>query len=445
MSNAAIALDATYSIGDELSGVGLYSREILWGLARAHPEVRFEFFYRAHRYLAARREGGVPDNVRRRLLAEPLGPRSADLFHGLNQRLPRLRLRRTVATFHDLFVMTGEYSTPEFRERFRAQAEDAARRADLIIAVSEFTRSQVVSLLGVEPSRVRVVHHGTRALPVRADRRENVILNVGAIQTRKNIARLVAAFETVDPGWRLVIAGSAGYGADGILERIAASPARDRISVRGYVSLDELARWYGKASVFAFPSLDEGFGMPLLEAMAAGVPILTSNRSALREVAGDAGLLVDPENIDALASGLRHLTEDAETRTELARNAAESACVNSLGKKRSPERGAFTGNWGSPTDPGGLLLVVDGDFESAQETVILGGELDFTGSFVIPFRLLGNLGPVFVLLLFTGFVPAVETDGRLQHKEDVIARAFDFADRLRDPVGLGQGIVDRVP
>ena len=87
------------------------------------------------------------------MLAEPLGPRGADLFHGLNQRLPRIPMRRAVATFHDLFVMTGEYSTPEFRARFTAQARDAAARADAVIAVSEFTRSQVVSLLGVDPAQ----------------------------------------------------------------------------------------------------------------------------------------------------------------------------------------------------------------------------------------------------------------------------------------------------
>ena len=120
-----IALDATYSIGDELSGVGLYSREILDGLAATHPETRFDFYYRAHRYFRSRRLK-IPSNSRRRLLAGPFGPRRADLFHGLNQRLPDLPLRRAVATFHDLFVMTGEYSTPEFRERFTAQARDAA-------------------------------------------------------------------------------------------------------------------------------------------------------------------------------------------------------------------------------------------------------------------------------------------------------------------------------
>src|ERR1035441_5116546 len=97
-----IALDATYSIGDMPSGVGLYSHEILMGLAAAHPEVRFDFCYRPHRYLRARR-AAVPSNVRRRVFAGPFGPRGADLFHGLNQRLPRIPMRHSVATFHDLF------------------------------------------------------------------------------------------------------------------------------------------------------------------------------------------------------------------------------------------------------------------------------------------------------------------------------------------------------
>jgi glycosyltransferase involved in cell wall biosynthesis len=313
-----IALDATYSIGDVLSGVGLYSREIIYGLAAAHPAQRFHFYYRSQRYLRSWRDS-LPGNVRRRLLAGPLSPRGAGLFHGLNQRLPETLPRFTVATFHDLFVLTGEYSTAEFRNRFAAQARDAAQRAGAIIAVSAFTAAQVVELLDVSRDKVHVVHHGTRRLALPPAARENVILNVGAIQTRKNIARLVEAFEAVDPAWRLVLAGSDGYGAPGIHERIARSPARTRIQAPGYVTPEELAGWYARARVFAFPSMDEGFGMPLLEAMSSGVPVMTSNRSALPEVAGDAALLVDPERTESLVDGLRRLTSDEDLRIELAR------------------------------------------------------------------------------------------------------------------------------
>ena len=312
-----IALDATYSLGEELSGVGLYSREMLVGLAGAHPECEFEWWYRWKSYRQAR-AAAAPSAVRRRLLADPLwGPRGAEIFHGLNQRLPKGRMRRAIATFHDLFVMTGEYSTPEFRARFARQARDAAARADAIIAVSEFTKRQVVELLGYPAERVFVVHHGTRALRFPDLPREKVVLSVGAIQKRKNTGRVVEAFESLESDWRLVLAGSFGYGAEEIGRRIEASKARERIAVLGYVTPEELAKWYARASIFAFPSLDEGFGMPLLEAMAAGTAVVTSNCSALPEVAGDTAVLVDPGDTGELVGALRKLAGDEGLRGEL--------------------------------------------------------------------------------------------------------------------------------
>ena len=129
-----IALDATYSLGPNLSGIGVYSHEMLFGLARAHPEEEFFYCYRSHRFLRAYREQ-LPKNALRRLL---IGTPPGDVFHALNQRIDT-RARRTVCTFHDLFVMTGEYSSPDFRARFTAQAQRAAQHTDLIIAVSRFT------------------------------------------------------------------------------------------------------------------------------------------------------------------------------------------------------------------------------------------------------------------------------------------------------------------
>jgi glycosyltransferase involved in cell wall biosynthesis len=236
-------------------------------------------------------------------------------------------MRRSVATFHDLFVLTGEYSTPEFRARFSAQAHDAAERADAIIAVSSFTAHQAIHLLDVSPMKVRVVHHGIRPLDFPRLAREKIILSVGAIQTRKNIRRLVEAFEGIDSDWRLVLAGSAGYGAAAIEARIERSPARDRIQLLGYISPDELAAWYARAMIFAFPSLDEGFGMPALEAMAAGIPVIAANRSALPEVVGDAALLVDPTDDEQLCQALRDLTESGELRGELVRRGTVRASL----------------------------------------------------------------------------------------------------------------------
>ena len=319
-----IALDSTYSVGADLSGVGVYSREMLDGLARAHPGDRFAFCYRPHRFLRSLGER-LPANAGRFLLGETRAPRWADVFHGLNQRLPHAPMRCAVTTFHDLFVLTGEYSTPEFRRRFAEQARDAAARSDRIIAVSQFTARQAIEVLGVDRAKVRVVHHGVRAAGGTAVAREKVILHVGAVQHRKNIARLVDAFERVDGDWQLVLVGSAGYGAAEIAARIDGSRSRERIRVLGYVSRAELANWYARATIFAFPSLDEGFGMPVLEAMASGTPVIASNRAAVPEVAGDAAWLVDAEDTEELAGAIVALTRDPERRAELSRRGLERA------------------------------------------------------------------------------------------------------------------------
>ena len=310
-----IALDATYSIGDNLSGVGVYSDQLLRGTAASGFAGQWEWFYRSQRYWRAR-SLPVPANVRRRFLAESLGSRGAGLFHGLNQRLPRRRFQRQVATFHDLFVLSADYSTPDFRARFAAQARHAAETADRIIAVSAFTASQVEGLLGISRQRIRVVHHGITPRVIPSLPRENVVLCVGAIQKRKNQTGLVQAFRAMPADWSLVLAGSEGFDAAHTLRAIEASPARDRIQVTGYLSNEELSRWYGKARIFAFPSLDEGFGMPILEAMAAGIPVVTGNGSSLPEVAGDAAVMVEAGSVNDLASALCQLAQDETARME---------------------------------------------------------------------------------------------------------------------------------
>ena len=311
-----IGLDATYSIGRNLSGVGVYSRELMHGLARQFPEDRFRYYYRPHRLLKSFRES-VPANASRRLL---IGVPHGDVFHALNQRVDSTSGEtRVVSTFHDLFVMTGEYSSPEFRARFTEQARQAAERSHIIIAVSRFTAGQVENLLGVDPSRIHVVPHGVHTPLAPATSRENIVLFAGVIQKRKNIARLVQAFEQMPAGWRMILAGAtAGFGAREELQALEASPRRSSIELRGHVSRAELDALYGRARIFAFPSLDEGFGMPVLEAMAHGLPVITSNISAMPEVAGSAALLVNPFQVDEIAFALQRLAHDENLRAELA-------------------------------------------------------------------------------------------------------------------------------
>lgn len=311
-----IALDATYSLGTALSGVGVYSREILNGLASAGFADEWDWFYRWHSYRVGRWLP-KPRGVNSRLLADSWGNRAADLFHGLNQRLPQRRFRRQVATFHDLFVLTADYSTAAFRARFTLQAQEAAAAADLIIAVSAFTASQVEQHLHVPLSHIRVIHHGVTRRSIPDLPREKIVLCVGAIQRRKNQAMLVRAFRALPDDWTLVLAGSQGFQSAETTSAISASPASSRIRVTGYQTDDQLGEWYARAGIFAFPSLDEGFGMPVLEAMDAGLPVIAANTSAIPEVCGDAAELIDPHDEDALASALTRLAADDSRREQL--------------------------------------------------------------------------------------------------------------------------------
>jgi glycosyltransferase involved in cell wall biosynthesis len=176
----------------------------------------------------------------------------------------------------------------------------------------------------VERSRIRVIPHGVR-VPPRSNEivREPIILFVGAIQKRKNVRRLIEAFERTPNDWKLVLAGSLGYGSEAELQAVERSGRRPDITITGYISDGDLERLYSRASILAFPSLDEGFGFPVLEAMARGLPVLTSNRSALPEVAGEAALLVDAMDTESISTALNRLIEDETLRKELSRKGSE--------------------------------------------------------------------------------------------------------------------------
>jgi glycosyltransferase involved in cell wall biosynthesis len=320
-----IALDATYSIDPRPTGIGVYSNALLIGLADRYPRDEFVHCFRPRQFFRAVRNSRR--NVRKRLLYPPVPTFGADVFHALNQRVDKRPAKKVVATFHDLFVMTEDYSSREFRARFTEQARRAAQNSDLLIAVSQFTADQVSSLLGFDRSRIRVIPHGVSPpSPHLQRKREKLILSVGALQVRKNAIRLVEAFERVPGDWQLLFAGArTGYLAGPILDSIRSSDCSDRIKVMGYAWPAELQTLYSRASIFAFPSLDEGFGIPVLEAMAHGVPVIASKRPALVEVAADAALFVDPQSVDDLEWALERLIYDPELREEYSQRGRERA------------------------------------------------------------------------------------------------------------------------
>jgi glycosyltransferase involved in cell wall biosynthesis len=242
-----------------------------------------------------------------------------------------------IATVHDLAFrhFPGTFPTGA-RAKLNLLLGLMARKASKIIAVSESTKLDLIKYFpNIPNSRIRVIHHGVNAdfysrvvadtemaqvLSEHGLERESYVLYVGAIQPRKNLIRLVAAFEAAKrrhPEMKLVIVGEKAWLSDNIIDYMDRSPFSSDIIRTGKVPFSELPAWYQGARVFAFPSLYEGFGLPLLEAFAAGTPVLSGSISSLPEVGGDAALYVDPHIDGDIAKKLLMLWEDEELRNLL--------------------------------------------------------------------------------------------------------------------------------
>ena len=264
-----------------------------------------------------------------------------DLLHGLAFVSPLLQPCPTVVTVHDLsFALFPEFFRGANAAYLRLFTRLSCRRAARIIAVSENTRADVVRLYGVPGERVKVVPHGVdaRFFPRPASEvaefkrahslPDHFILFVGTLEPRKNLVKLIKAFSNLKSrpsertggklsNLKLVLAGGKGWYYDQIFAAVERLDVQDEVIWAGYVPAHDLALWYNSADVFAFPSRYEGFGMPLLEAMACGTPVVTSNASSLPEVAGDAALLAPPDSVGALADALARALTDADLRQTL--------------------------------------------------------------------------------------------------------------------------------
>jgi len=260
-------------------------------------------------------------------------PWQADLFHSLAQRPPAFRFRKEIVTVLDIFPITGRnYSTPDFQKRFSALLREAVMRAARIITLSLYTADQLAQHCGVGPERVRVIPAGVdlpqATLGPEERQRERgelvgpgneMVLAVGAIQTRKNTLNAVRAVASLPSRYKLLLAGGNGYGSEAVHDFIRSENLKSRVKVLGYVAAERLPILYQAANLFLFPSLEEGFGLPVLEAMAYGVPVAVSGTSSLPEVAGDAALYVDPHNPGDIAEKIRRGVEDVELRASLIR------------------------------------------------------------------------------------------------------------------------------
>ena len=245
----------------------------------------------------------------------------ADLHHGLAFALPVGWPGRSVVTIFDLsFLRFPKMFNRGNRAYLNLSTRLAARRADRILTISEHCRREVIDLLGVPAARVVVTHCAAdgRFQPrpteeVEAFRRrkglpDQFILYLGTLEPRKNVSALVRAYAQLRSSRPdtppLVLAGARGWLFEDIFQTIERLGLERQVLLPGFVPSDEQPLWYNAAAVFAYPSLYEGFGLPPLEAMACGTPVVVANATSLPEVVGQAGLLVDPSDDEALAAGL---------------------------------------------------------------------------------------------------------------------------------------------
>lgn len=357
-ATAHIGINAQLLSGAETyrsAGVSGYIRQLLTHLPAAAPDMQLTAFLpagslqpvdrltQAHSRLQTRKprqrilweQTALPGQVRQRRL---------DLLHGAVNVTPLLSLCPTVVTIHDLSFMRYPQAFPATQRLYlHSQVRRSARHARQVIAVSQATKDDVVALFGVPPERVTVVYNGVDAVfspaspdTIDAFRRERglpqrFILHLGTLEPRKNLARLVEAFARtrqqlpqVDD-LKLVLAGGKGWDYDDIFAAVERLGLREQVLFTGYVPDADLPWFYRAATVFAYPSLLEGFGLPVLEAMACGTPVITSSVSSLPEVAGDAALLVDPGSVEALAAALIRVLGDAALADEMRRKGLQQA------------------------------------------------------------------------------------------------------------------------
>lgn len=350
-----IAINLRFVISGRLEGIGWFSWETARRMARDHPEHEFVFLF-DRRFDPAWTE---PPNVEGRIVRPPARhpilwwlwfeiaiPRalrkvgadlflSPDGFCSLRTEVPQYLV------IHDLaFEHFKEHVPAAVGRYYRRYTPRYAARARRIAAVSRATKEDLVARYRVEPEKIDVVYNGAseRFRPLSRDERRaarkafagglSYFVYVGALQPRKNIANLFRAFDLYrEKGGdhQLLMAGRMAWKTESIRQAFKQMQHGAHVRFAGHLDTDRLARALGGAEALVYPSLLEGFGIPILESMQAGVPVITSDRSSMPEVSGEAALLVNPENPVAIAAAMSEIEEDEELRGRLRRDGLERA------------------------------------------------------------------------------------------------------------------------
>jgi glycosyltransferase involved in cell wall biosynthesis len=257
-----------------------------------------------------------------------------NLLHSLHYTKP-LRLQcASVVTFHDMtFFLYPQLHTRARRLFFPPMMKLSAKQADEIVTVSESTRRDVIRLLGVDPDKVSTTQLGVDAsfrviddlqakkvIVTKYDLPEEFILYLGTIEPRKNLPLLMRAYRLlVDSGTRLklILVGKYGWMYQEVFNLVSELNLEDMVRFTGYIPQDELPLVYNLASLFVYPTIYEGFGIPVLEAMACGVPVISSDIASLPEIVGEAGILVPAGDLGAYFSAMKLVTDDQDLRGKL--------------------------------------------------------------------------------------------------------------------------------
>ncbi len=352
-----IALDAIPLVAAK-TGIGHYTDALAEWLARLHAEHQYDLlspfdFAFDHRN---GRNGNTPQNLNKQFipvrslfrkwwlvgLPALLRIYRIDLFHGTNYCIPVIAPCPTVVTIHDLSLFTQAHTHEALNvKRGRRRIPIMARRASMIIAPSEWTKREIIEHLHIRPEKIRVIGEAARAgmkpLPLgecqsvldKHQLRRPFLLYVGTIEPRKNLLTLIRAYDellrTTPHRPQLALCGGRGWLCDEVFQLVEELKLQDQVRFTGYVDDADLPALYSAAAAFVYPSLYEGFGLPPLEAMACGTPVITSNVTSLPEVVGDAGLLHDPNDHRTLTRMLVEILGDETAREHFKREGLKQA------------------------------------------------------------------------------------------------------------------------
>ena len=295
------------------------------------PEASIEGFLRFHATGAATTRPAARIAWEQTLFPARLAALKPNLVHGMAYALPFAWRGPSVVSVYDLsFLRYPRAFKPANRMYLTAATRAAARRARRVLTISEHSRADIARLLGVPEQRVDVTYPAVeqryRVLPTadveafRAARNlpATFIFSLGTLEPRKNLAGLLAAYAGLDrPRPPLYVAGATGWRYSPIFQTVERLALQEDVCFLGFVPEQDLPLWYNAARLFAFPSLYEGFGLPVLEAMASGTPVITSSAASLPEVAGKAAILVSPTDTSQLAREMQRVLEDRDLHTEL--------------------------------------------------------------------------------------------------------------------------------